>query len=143
MGQEPDKANGHPADRTAIRRRIKQLYEHFNRDQWHQCFEMIDPKLRQGGRVDPASHAESLEEFKKCHGAVRIWYTRISLHMDGHENKRDDRPFSYVYIVWRDVRSVFHMFRERWVKDGGRWYTRVVGLVPNREPAALAGEVPR
>jgi hypothetical protein len=67
----------------------------------------------------------------------------FSLHMDAHENKRDDRPFSYVYIVWRDVRSVFHMFRERCVMDGGRWYTRVVGLVPNREPAALAGEVPR
>jgi len=24
----------------------------------------------------------------------------------------------------------FHMFRERWVKDGNMWFTRVVGLVP-------------
>jgi hypothetical protein len=27
--------------------------------------------------------------------------------MDVRDNLRDNRPFSYVYIVWRDVRSVF------------------------------------
>jgi hypothetical protein len=72
MSQVPDKANGFAADRAAIRRRIKQPYAQFNRDQWNQCFEMIDPKLRHGGRVDPTSHAASLTVFKKCHGAVRI-----------------------------------------------------------------------
>jgi hypothetical protein len=27
----------------------------------------------------------------------------------------------------------FHMFRERWVLESGHWFTRVVGLVPNRK----------
>ncbi len=44
-------------------------------------------------------------------------------------NHADPRPFAYVYIYWQDHRHAFRLFRERWVHDGGKWYTRVVGLV--------------
>jgi hypothetical protein len=143
MSQLPDNANGHAAERTSIRRRVKQLYEWFNQEQWSQCFGMIDPKLRDGGRVDAKSYIASLRDFQKSYGSIRTWYTRISLHMGARNNKRDDRPFAFVYMVWQDSRDEFHMFRERWVKDGGRWYTRVVGLVANRAAGAMTGDVPR
>jgi hypothetical protein len=135
MTRQPDKANGQAAERAAIRRRVKQLYEWFNREQWERCFEVVDPKLRDAGRIRAESYTRSLSEFKEFYGVVRIWYMRISLHLAARGNKHDDRPFAYVYVVWQDDQSAFHMFRERWVKDAGRWYTRVVGLVPDREPA--------
>jgi len=33
------------------------------------------------------------------------------------------------------------MFKERWVKDSGHWYTRVAGLVPNRQGAGNSSEL--
>lgn len=132
------------ADRTAIRRRVKQFYRAFNQEIWSRCFAMIDPKLSEGGRVVAASYAASLREFKESYETVGIWYVRTSLHMDARDNKRDARPFAFVYIVWQDSQNEFHMFRERWVQDAGRWYTRVVGLVVNRAATdANAGQVPR
>jgi hypothetical protein len=58
---------------------------------------------------------------------------RISLHLHQQSNKHDDRPFAYVYVVWQDDAKEFRMFRERWVKHLGRWFTRVVGLLPSRQ----------
>ena len=69
--------------------------------------------------------------FKDAHGSVNPWHIRISLHVDASLNKHDKRPFAHVYVVWQDKSHDFHMFRERWIKDSGRWYSRVVGLVPN------------
>jgi hypothetical protein len=31
------------------------------------------------------------------------------------------------------VLKALNMFRERWIQDNGQWFTRVVGLVPNRQ----------
>jgi hypothetical protein len=91
---------------------------------------MIDPGLRP--KVDFRVYAEQLEAFKNRYGAVRPWHVRADLHMDGSSNKRDKRPFAYAYVVWQDKANDFHMFRERWVKDNTRWFTRVVGLIPRR-----------
>jgi hypothetical protein len=144
MRKASNHANGHTSERTAIRRRVKQFYQALNQDQWTLCFAMIDPKLSAHGRITVTSYAASLGEFKECYGEVRIWYMRTSLHMDVRDNKRDARPFAFVYIVWQDSRDEFHMFRERWVQDAGHWYTRVVGLVVNRAAAdANTGHVPR
>ncbi|MFO0968477.1 MAG: hypothetical protein U0793_23215 [Gemmataceae bacterium] len=62
---------------------------------------------------------------------MRPWHIRLSPHLERSAHQRDKRPFAYVYIVWQDDNHAFHMFRERWVKEGGRWFTRVIGLVPN------------
>ena len=62
-----------------------------------------------------------------------------SLHGDARTVGSDRRPFAYVYVVWQDEAHGFHMFRERWVKDRGWWFTRVVGLVPNSPARPLIG----
>ncbi len=63
------------------------------------------------------------------YGAITAWYTRLSLHSGAGKHNAEARPFAYVYVVWLDASNRFHVFRERWVYDSGRWYTRVVGLV--------------
>jgi hypothetical protein len=112
------------------------MYEWFNQESWEKCFSLIDPHLSGASKVQLPAYAQSLQAFKQVYGAIRPWHIRISLHLDGASNKHDARPFAYVYVVWQDEAHGFHMFRERWVKESGRWYTRVAGLVPNRQESA-------
>ena len=120
------------AEREPLRRRVKRMYEWFNQERWEKCFALIDPKLRDQARVELRTYADALRRFKAAYGAVRPWHVRISLHLDASSSKQDARPFAYVYIIWQDDAHGFHMFKERWVKQAGRWFTRVAGLVPNR-----------
>lgn len=136
MIRKPAPAKRPAADRAAIRRRVKQFYAWFNQEQWSRCLAFIDPRLRENARVDSERHAASLAAFKECYGAVHIWYLRVNLHDEAARSSRADRPFAYVYVLWQDDRHGFHLFRERWVKDAGRWYTRVVGLVPHKGSAS-------
>lgn len=124
------------SEREAVRRRVKQMYAYFNRDQWDKCYSLLDPKLTGNAKVDERVYADSLQRFKAAYGAISPWYIRINLHLDARANKRDPRPFAYVYVVWQDESRGFHIFRERWVKDGGRWFTRVAGLVMNQDESA-------
>jgi hypothetical protein len=120
------------AERQALRRRVKQMHTWFNRGCWEKCFSLIDPILREKGRVKLPLYEEGLKEFKEAYGAIHLWYVRISLYLDGSVNKRDPRPFAYVYVVWKDDAHRFHIFQERWVRNGDHWFTRVAGLVVNR-----------
>lgn len=126
------------SDRAALRRRVKQFYLRFNEASWEGCYALIDPRLTQTGKVEFTSYSERMSIFKNVYGSVQPWLTRLSVHPEGAANQRDERPFAYVYLVWQDDAHAFHMFRERWVKDNGRWFTRVVGLVPNRAEAGSA-----
>jgi hypothetical protein len=117
--------------RQALKRRINRLYKWINEGDLRKCFSLIDPRIRGQQRVQEGPYTQSLQEFKEAYGQIQPWYIRISLHLDGTRNKHDDRPFAYVYILWQDQAHAFHLFRERWVQDCGRWYTRVVGLVVN------------
>ena len=121
-----------PSERRALRRRVKQMYDWFNRGLWENCFSLIDPQLREQSKVQLTTYADRLQAFKASYGQINPWYIRISPH-DASANQRDKRPFAYVYVIWQDNQHGFHMFRERWVKDSGRWFTRVVGLVPNQQ----------
>ena len=121
------------SERAALRRRIRRFYEWFNQEEWPKCFAQIDPRLREASKVDPATYAATLAEFRHHYGAIQLRHLEISLHLDARSNKHDARPFAYVYAFWQDRRHEFHLFRERWVKHAGRWYTRVVGLVAHRE----------
>ena len=121
------------ADRDALRRKVKKMYDSFNRGLWEKCFAFVDPKLRQGSRTTLPLYSENLRAFKEAYGTIKTWHIRISLHLDGSSNKADRRAFAYVYVVWQDAAHEFHMFKERWVKDSGLWYSRVLGLVPNRD----------
>jgi hypothetical protein len=111
------------------------MYAWFNRALWEKCFSLLDPKLVQQANVQLSSYADRMVAFQQAYGSIQPWHTRISLHLEASSTRRDPRPFAYVYVVWQDDRHEFHMFRERWVKDGGRWFTRVVGLVPDRQEA--------
>lgn len=121
--------------REALRKRVRQLYEWYNERAWDKCFSLVDPKLRAQARCEKQAYADSLGRFMEFHGKVQPWHLRINLHLDASSNKQDPRPFAYVYLVWQDEACAFHMFRERWVEDGGRWFTRVVGLVANTKSA--------
>lgn len=120
-------------ERQSLRRRVVNMYEWFNQGQWEKCFSLVDPKLTAQGKTQLGPYSERLSEFKQVYGTVDRWQIRINLYLDASSNKHDNRPFAYVYVVWQDKARGFHMFRERWVKHGGQWYTRVVGLVANRK----------
>src|SRR5262245_1641171 len=121
------------SERENLRRRVKQFYQRFNSENWEGCFSMIDPRLIQGKKVELGTYVERMRAFKSVYGSVNFWRTVLSLHLNGAPNQGDVRPFGYVYVIWQDDARGFHMFRERWIKDRGRWFTRVVGLVPNKQ----------
>ncbi len=114
---------------AALRRRIRELYRCMNRHDWDGCFEHVDPKLRASGRFEPQVYTRSLQRFIEYYHKIDIWYVRVSLYLGENENKHDPRPFAYAYVLWQDVQKGLHLFRERWIRESGRWYTRVVGLV--------------
>jgi hypothetical protein len=119
-------------ERKVLQQRVDRMYDYFNKEAWKKCFSLLDPRLRKQQRVDQQVYTEGLRNFRAVYGGVQPWYIRLSLHLDGSINKHDPRPFAYVYVVWQDQNHEFHMFRERWVRDSGRWFSRVVGLVPNK-----------
>jgi hypothetical protein len=121
--------------RAALRGRLKRFYNLFNQRAWDKCYEYLDPRLRQPDKVNFALYAQSLGNFAEHYGDIESWHTDISLHLDASRNKQDPRPFAYVYVFWQDKRHAFHVFRERWVREAGSWYTRVVGLVTHEAPA--------
>lgn len=133
MKQAIHTSNDSTTERESLRNRVRQFYRRFNNADWDGCFALIDPKLRREDKVHLDTYSEQMQTFKGAYGQVKPWSTRINLHLEGAPKQRDKRPFAYVYVVWQDERHGFHMFRERWIRDGGKWYTRVVGLVPNQQ----------
>jgi len=125
--------------RVALRRRVMRWYAQFNASKWDDCLALVDPRLTSTGKVKSGPYVESLVRFKTRYGAVHPWHVRVSLHLAGSRQAADSRPFAYVYTVWQDDRHGFHMFRERWVRDGRKWYTEVVGLVVNDASKSQAG----
>jgi hypothetical protein len=132
MKQKIHIAKPQATEREALRRRVKQFYGRFNKSDWDGCYSLIDPLLIQNGKVKLDTYAELMQTFKDVYGIVRPWLTRLSLHLDATSKQGDKRPFAYVYVIWQDGTHGFHMFQERWIRDNGQWFTRVVGLVPKR-----------
>jgi hypothetical protein len=124
---------GAAAERKALWGRVKRFYVRFNKADWDGCYALIDPQLTQPGKVQRDTYSELMQAFKDVYGSVKLRWTRLSLHLDAARKQRDKRPFAYVYVIWQDDAHGFHLFRERWVKDHGQWFTRVAGLVPNRQ----------
>jgi hypothetical protein len=122
-------------ERQGLRRRVQQFYRRFNKGAWQDCFGLIDPHLTQEGKVEFRAYADLMQTFKEMYGSIKPRWTDLSFHLDASPKQRDKRPFAYVYVLWQDEAHAFHMFRERWVLEDGQWFTRVVGLVPNRQEA--------
>ena len=119
--------------RASLRRAIRRFYDCYRQEKWTLCFNRIDPQLRAAAKVDFDSYRELLQTFLREYGDVSILVIEVS---EIHRSKHDPRPFAFASIVWRDRSHEFHVFRERWVFDGRRWYTRVVGLVTHQQPSA-------
>src|SRR4051812_20025367 len=90
------------ADRKALRTQVRRMYNSFNRGEWAKCFALVDPRLRDSGKVQEPAYTESLRRFQAAYGTIEPWHVRISLHPDASSNKHDPRPFAYVYVVWQD-----------------------------------------
>lgn len=119
--------------RASLRRAIRGFYDCYRGSKWTLCYNRIDPQLREAGKVDFDSYQVSLQTFLREYGDVSILMIEVS---EIHRSKHDPRPFAFASIVWRDRSHEFHVFRERWVFDGRRWYTRVVGLVTHQQSSA-------
>jgi hypothetical protein len=115
---------------ASLRRAIRGFYDNFQKEKWELCYNRIDPNLLAAGNVDFNCYRDSLAAFKQRYGEVTILLIRIG---EIHTGKQDQRPFAYASVIWRDRLENFHVFRERWIFNNGRWYTRVVGLVTDSE----------
>ena len=121
------------AERKALRNRLSSFYRSFNREKFEKCYEFIDPELRDRGRVEKHKYTTSLSDFLAYYGTMTTVWTKIEIYYE-IETRAGVQTFAYPLIVWKDSRNVHHLFRERWVKRGDTWYTRVVGLVsPDRD----------
>jgi hypothetical protein len=138
MSQATKESRSAAAEQNSLRRRVKRMYDSINRENWGNCFALIDPKLREQAKVRLPEYSERMRAFKAAYREIKPWHVRLSLHLDATGNKHDPRPFAYVYVVWQDASHGFHMFRERWVRDSDGWFSRVVGLVPNPTESSLA-----
>jgi len=115
-------------EKNRLSRRIRNFYRLFNENNWEGCFERLDPELR-GARVEFDKYADSLASFFAKYGPMRIQSVSLELFMNAKGNKHDDRPFAYGTLHWQDNKRKQHTLRERWVKSGATWYTRMIGLV--------------
>jgi hypothetical protein len=118
------------SERDSLRRRVRRWYDCFNHEKWHDCYALVDPELTTTGKVVRQNYLESLAQFKEQYGNIKRWHVRISMHLHEPKAVADKRPFAYVYVFWQDASHNFHVFRERWVRKGTEWYSRVAGLVP-------------
>ena len=135
---KPSTRESSPAsvDRQALRRRVLQMYRWFEQERWEKCFSLVDPRLKEQSKVQIGPYSERMRVFKEVYGRVHLWTIEIHLHTNTRSSQHDKRNFAYVYVFWRDAAMRFHTFQERWVKDAGRWFTRVAGLVPARANTA-------
>lgn len=126
MKGEAGKSTTHKC--LSLNRRIRNFYRDFNNKNWQACFDRLDPKLREGS-VDHDAYVESLASFFDKYGPIEVESLELKLYLDVKNNKHDDRPFAYGVLQWQDKDGRSHVLRERWVKYGEKWYTRMVGLV--------------
>ena len=71
-----------------------------------------------------------MRSFFEAYGPIQeIKILKRTIHA-GSPAQADSRDFAYLVISWKDHQNQSHQFRERWIKDRGQWFTRVVGLVP-------------
>ena len=110
--------------------RIEAFYRFLNAKDWQKCFELVDPKLRDAGKVEFNAYTSSLASFFAKHGPMVLQsLERLRVYVNS-PNKHDDRDFAYGLVALEDREHHSLKMRERWVKaSDGRWYTRMAGMV--------------
>jgi hypothetical protein len=115
-------------DKASLIQRVRYFYKYFNERDWAKCRRYVDPKLQV--KVAAGDYGRTMDAFFSAHGPLRqLTVVSMNLYPAGSA-RTDDREFAYVVLSWKARGNALHHFRERWIKDGGRWFTRVVGLVP-------------
>lgn len=127
---------------SILKRRIREFYDLLNKRQFPGCFEMIDPRIRHNpNSVTLFQYENALREFIEVVGTVFIDNTSIEIHTDEPSEIYEGRDFALGKTTWDDERGQKHVFSERWVWEGGDWYTRSTGfLVPTREEVSASPE---
>lgn len=115
-------------EQIRLNHRIRQFYRFFNENNWDACFQRLDPRLR-GERISQDLYAQTMAAFFEKHGPVRITAIDLQMFLDEKRTGNDRRPFAYGKLAWLDNQDQQHCLRERWVKVGTTWYTRMLGLV--------------
>jgi hypothetical protein len=110
--------------------RIERFYQLLNDQRWKECFELVDPKLRDTGKVAIGTYSNSLASFFTEHGPLVLQsFDRVRIY-DGASNTHDNRDFAYGLVALEDREHHPLKTRERWVKaSDGQWYTRMAGMV--------------
>lgn len=117
-------------DVWSLAARVSYFYRFFNGQNWSRCYEYIDPRLRAGKRVGPEDYTRTMRSFFEAYGPIQEMKILKRTIYAGSPAQDDPRDFAYLVISWKDHQNQSHHFRERWIKDRGQWFTRVVGLVP-------------
>jgi len=131
---------------SSLKRRIRQFYALLNDHEFGRCHQMIDPRVRaKSSSVTLFQFTNSLSQFARHFGPIRILDINVSLHLDEPSKLYEERDFAVGETAWVDQKGEQHVFSERWVREGRAWYTRSTGfVVPVAAkallPSARAGE---
>lgn len=117
-------------EKKRLRHRIRRLYGLLNERKFDKCFEIVDPRLREAGKIEFEAYERSLSHFIQKHGLINVARVeQLKLFVDLAATN-EDRDFAYALVVAEDKNGKQMELRERWVKDAdGLWYTRKLGLV--------------
>lgn len=119
-----------PADQKELLDRIEGFYQSFNAQEWQSCFAFVDPRLKDESGISRDNYQSSLSSFFSEFGPIDdIHVADMKLYSKVPGSLYGDREFAHGLVEWRDREQKRHEFQERWVKDQGCWYTRMVGLV--------------
>jgi hypothetical protein len=118
-------------DRAQLRDRIEHFYRLLNDEQWKECFEFVDPKLRDEGRITQDAYTARLSAFVAAFGPLaEVSVGELKLYSDVASELYGDRDFAHGSVTWKDRNQAAHQVQERWVKAAdGRWYTRMIGVI--------------
>jgi hypothetical protein len=125
-----ERSAGNKRDVLSLAGRVVHFYRSFNNQDWPRCYGYIDPRLTTAARVGPDEYAQSMQAFFEAYGPIQeVNILKLTIYPGG-QARDDTRDFAYAVISWKDKMNEYHHFRERWIKDRGKWFTRVIGLVP-------------
>ncbi len=128
---------------AAIQQRVREYYAHLNARRFERCYSFLDPRLlAKPNTVTRFQYEAALAEFLSAVAAVRVRAVTITgLHLNEPSKLYEGRDFALGKTDWEDAAGNSYQFAERWVCDGGEWYTRSTGLLmpdPVAAPASVA-----
>ena len=81
-------------------------------------------------------YENALREFLDQFGVVKVVEINLELHLNETSKLYDGRDFAIGKTCWADEAGNHHVFSERWVFEGRKWYTRSTGfLIPDANKA--------